>query len=162
MGATSPLGHGLGTDTNPASGNAFLCRGAQFEDNANNVQQFKAGQVVPMTALIPIPHVGPMNVSIVDTTTNKAISGPLISFDVYADESLAQVSYAPSVPLRRDVIRLIRENTQLPPNNTAFSVTMPNITAGACNVAGKCVLQWFWFGTNAKQTYESCVDFVMV
>jgi hypothetical protein len=23
------------------------------------------------------------------------------------------------------------------------------------------VLQWFWFGTAADQTYESCVDFVV-
>lgn len=104
------------------------------------MQQFKAGQVVDMTAIIPIPHAGPMNVSIVDTATNRALGAPLLSFDVYADESLAK----------------------LPPNNTAFSVTMPNVTAGACAAAGQCVLQWFWFGTNAKQTYESCVDFVMV
>lgn len=127
-------------DFPPPTGNAFLCRGAQFEDNANNVQQFKAGQVVQMKALIPIPHAGPMNVSVVSTATNAVIAGPLISFDVYADESLAA----------------------LPPNNTDFSVTMPNITAAACGQAGQCVLQWFWFGTNAKQTYESCVDFVMV
>ncbi|KAJ4414717.1 hypothetical protein N0V82_007769 [Gnomoniopsis sp. IMI 355080] len=120
--------------------NAFLCRGAQFEDNANNVQQFQAGQVVDMEAIIPIPHVGPMNVSIVKTATNTVLGSPLISFDVYADESLAA----------------------LPPNNTAFSVTMPNVTAGDCAVAGDCVLQWFWFGEKALQTYESCVDFVMV
>lgn len=100
-----------------------------------------------MTAIIPIPHAGPMNVSIVDTATNTVLSGPLISFDVYADESLAQ----------------------LPANNTQFSVTMPTTlqaaaanTTGACTQAGECVLQWFWFGTNAKQTYESCIDFVMV
>lgn len=104
------------------------------------MQQFKAGQVVNMKAILPIPHVGPMNVSIVDTATNTIVAGPLISFDVYADESLAA----------------------LPANNTDFSVTMPNVTAGACGVAGQCVMQWFWFGTNAKQTYESCVDFVMV
>lgn len=24
------------------------------------------------------------------------------------------------------------------------------------------VLQWFWFGTSADQTYESCVDMVVV
>lgn len=104
------------------------------------MQQFRAGQVVRMKAAIPIPHAGPMNVSIVNTSSNAAVGGPLLSFDVYADESLAA----------------------LPPNNTDFSVTMPNVTAGACAAAGECVLQWFWFGTNAKQTYESCVDFVMV
>lgn len=122
------------------TGNAFLCRGAQFEDNANNVQQFQAGQIVPMKAFIPIAHVGPMNVSIINAATNTVVAGPLISFDVYADDSLAA----------------------LPPNNTAFSVTMPSLKAGTCAVAGECVLQWFWFGSNAAQTYESCVDFVMV
>lgn len=122
-------------------GNLGLCRGAQFEDNANQVQQFAPGQVVDMEAIIPIPHAGPMNTSIVDTATNTAVGAPLISFDVYADESLAR----------------------LPANNTAFSVTMPtDLAAGQCAVAGECVLQWFWFGTNAQQTYESCVDFVMV
>ncbi|KAL1871897.1 hypothetical protein Daus18300_004531 [Diaporthe australafricana] len=121
--------------------NLGLCRGAVFEDNAEQVQQFTPGQVVDMTALIPIPHAGPMNTSIVDTATNTVVGAPLISFDVYADENLAQ----------------------LPANNTAFSVTMPaNLSATKCAVAGECVLQWFWFGTNAQQTYESCVDFVMV
>lgn len=104
------------------------------------MQQFTAGQVVKMKAILPIPHAGPMNVSIVDTATNTVVAGPLISFDVYADESLAA----------------------LPANNTDFSVTMPSVAAGTCAVAGECVVQWFWFGTNAKQTYESCVDFVMV
>lgn len=94
-----------------------------------------------MKAILPIPHVGPMNVSIVNTKTNTVLGAPLISFDVYADESLAT----------------------LPANNTDFSVTMPsNISNGTCGVAGQCVLQWFWFGTKAEQTYESCVDFVMV
>lgn len=121
--------------------NAFLCRGATFEDQpAESLQQFTAGQAVPMTAILPIPHAGPMNVSIIQTASNTVLSGPLISFDVYADESLAQ----------------------LPANNTDFSVTMPDDLGTACTQAGDCVLQWFWFGTNAKQTYESCVDFVMV
>jgi hypothetical protein len=105
------------------------------------VQQFTPGQVVAMEAILPIPHEGPMNTSIVDTATNTVIGQPLISFASYADEKLAE----------------------LPANNTNFSVTMPtNLTGNKCAVAGECVLQWFWFGTNAKQTYESCVDFVMV
>lgn len=81
-----------------------------------------------------------MNVSIVKTATNQVLGQPLIVFDSYADESLAT----------------------LPPNNTAFSVTMPtNLAATDCAVPDDCVLQWFWFGTGAQQTYESCVDFVM-
>jgi len=93
-----------------------------------------------MRAILPIPHEGPMNVSIIDTATNKAVGSPLIVFDSYADERLAT----------------------LPANNTNFDVTMPtSLPTGACTQPGQCVLQWFWFGTAAKQTYESCVDFVM-
>ncbi|KAI0125213.1 hypothetical protein BJ170DRAFT_636870 [Xylariales sp. AK1849] len=116
-----------------------LCRGATFADNADLVQTFTPGQVVQMEAIIPIPHEGPMNVSVVDTATNTVIGDPLIEFASYADESLAV----------------------LPANNTNFSVTIPELAAGQCTQAGACVLQWFWFGTAAKQTYESCVDFVM-
>ncbi len=84
-----------------------------------------------------------MNVSIVSTATNSilAAGANLIVFDSYADESLKV----------------------LPANNTAFSITIPsNLANNECTVAGDCVLQWFWFGTAAKQTYESCVDFVIV
>jgi hypothetical protein len=123
----------------PFPGKLDLCRGATFADNADLVHTFVAGQVVAMKANIPIPHEGPMNVSVVDTETNQVIGAPLITFASYADESLAT----------------------LPANNTAFSVTMPSLTAGQCSQAGRCVLQWFWFGTAAKQTYESCIDFVM-
>lgn len=81
-----------------------------------------------------------MNVSIIDTATNTAIGPPLIEFDSYADETLAQ----------------------LPANNTDFTVTMPtNLAADQCTQAGQCMMQWFWFGTKAQQTYESCIDFVM-
>ncbi|SPO07545.1 related to chitin binding protein [Cephalotrichum gorgonifer] len=119
--------------------NLFLCRGATFDDNQDLVQTFSAGDVIDMEAVLPIPHEGPANVSIVDTATNTVIGDPLIEFESYADENLPE----------------------LPANNTAFSVTFPRLPAGACTVAGECVLQWFWFGTGAQQTYESCVDFVV-
>ncbi|KAK0718000.1 hypothetical protein B0T26DRAFT_310140 [Lasiosphaeria miniovina] len=117
-----------------------LCRGAVFADNVNLVQQFTPGQVIALTAILPIPHEGPANVSIVQTATNTVLGQPLIVFDSYADEKLAV----------------------LPANNTAFSVTIPAAGLGnSCLTAGECVLQWFWFGTAAKQTYESCIDFVI-
>ncbi|KAM0283118.1 hypothetical protein ACHAQH_002598 [Verticillium albo-atrum] len=124
----------------PATCQLDLCRGATFADNTDRVQTFTAGEVVPITAELPIPHEGPCNVSLVDTATNTVIGQPLILFQTYADESLAQ----------------------LPANNTAFQVTMPQLPVGQCAQAGECTMQWFWFGTNAEQTYESCVDFVMV
>jgi hypothetical protein len=117
-----------------------LCRGATFADNAKNVQTYTPGQTINMKAVLPIPHEGPMNVSLIDTATNKAIGTPLISFKSYADENLAT----------------------LPANNTNFSFKMPsNLAAGQCAQAGQCTMQWFWVGTQAMQTYESCVDFVM-
>lgn len=78
------------------------------------------------------------------TSTNKIIGGILLFFNTYADERLAE----------------------LPANNTAFGVTLPTGAAGdevaqACRRPGDCVLQWWWFGTGAKQTYESCIDFVL-
>lgn len=119
--------------------NIFLCKGAQFEDNQNNVQEFAPGEQVDFAAELPIPHEGPANVSIIDMATNTIVGQPLLVFDSYADESLAQ----------------------LPANNTAFSVTMPEDLGTQCAQPGECALQWFWFGTNAQQTYENCVDFVM-
>ena len=119
--------------------NIGLCKGAQFADNQKNVQTFAPGQKVAFNAQLPIPHEGPCNVSIINTATNKAIGQPLLVFDSYADEKLAQ----------------------LPPNNTAFSVTMPQNLGAACQKPGECTMQWFWFGTSAQQTYENCVDFVM-
>ncbi|KAF2179486.1 hypothetical protein K469DRAFT_674017 [Zopfia rhizophila CBS 207.26] len=120
--------------------NTFLCKGQQFADNQANVQAFSAGQVVDFEVQLPIPHEGPCNVSIVDTATNTVVGDPLIEFASYADENLAV----------------------LPANNTQFSVQMPADLGGKCTVEGECVMQWFWFGTNAQQTYEDCVDFVMV
>ena len=113
-------------------GKLDLCRGAVFADNKSRVQTFRPGQVVPMTANISIPHEGPANVSIVNTATNKIVGNMLLVFDSYADEKLKV----------------------LPPNNTQFSVTLPTNLGKQCSVAGECVLQWFWFGTAAKQTYE--------
>ena len=103
------------------------------------MQTFTVGQVIDITAILPIPHEGPCNVSVVDLATNSVIGDPLILFDSYADENLAV----------------------LPANNTAFSVTLPQLAAGQCTAAGQCALQWFWFGTAAQQTYETCIDFVV-
>ncbi|KAK1831845.1 hypothetical protein QBC39DRAFT_243734, partial [Podospora conica] len=132
----------------PASAacNIGLCRGAQFADvPASHIQSYSPGQVVLVEVALTIPHLGPANLSIVETATNVIVGDILLFFDAYADESAAE----------------------LPGNNTAFGVTMPVGKKGEevvrrCGVAGQCVLQWWWLGTDAKQTYESCVDFVMV
>jgi hypothetical protein len=104
--------------------NVFLCKGLQFQDNVANVQAFQPGQVVNMLASIPIAHEGPMNVSIINTKTNKAIGGPLITFESYADESLPA----------------------LPANNTNFDVTIPTNLGNACSIPGVCVSHLHQFG----------------
>jgi hypothetical protein len=102
---------------NHSACNVFMCKGLQFADNAGNVQRFQPGQIVNMIASIPIPHEGPMNVSIINTKTNSAIGNPLISFVSYADESLPA----------------------LPANNTNFNVTIPATLGSVCSVVGTCV-----------------------
>ncbi|KAK0746754.1 hypothetical protein B0T18DRAFT_308912, partial [Schizothecium vesticola] len=132
------------TPASPAC-NIGLCRGAQFADvPAAHIQSYSPGQVVLVEVALTIPHLGPANLSIVETATNKVVGDILLFFDAYADEGV----------------------DELPGNNTAFGVTMPVGKKGEeavtrCGVAGQCVLQWWWLGTGAKQTYESCIDFVM-
>jgi len=40
-----------------------------------------------------------------------------------------------------------------------FNVTIPSTLGDKCGTAGKCAIQWYWYATKNKQTYESCVDF---
>ncbi|KAI1849776.1 hypothetical protein JX266_004725 [Neoarthrinium moseri] len=128
---------------NAALCNLWLCRGLQFADNAANVQKWTAGQSVNVKVRLTIPHTGNANVSVVDTKTNKIIGKPLVSWDKgYADE---KAFYAKTTP--KDQID--------------FNVTIPSDLGSQCASAGACVLQWWWYGTGAKQSYESCVDFTV-
>ncbi|EGO03922.1 hypothetical protein SERLA73DRAFT_175611 [Serpula lacrymans var. lacrymans S7.3] len=113
----------------------YLCKGLEYADNTNNVQQFTANQVVPIQIDLRAPHTGVANVSVVATASNSVIAGPLISFDP---------AYSTS--------------TAIPANQTSFSVTIPNLN-GQCATAGECVLQWWWDARSIDQTYMSCVDF---
>ena len=42
-----------------------------------------------------------------------------------------------------------------------FNITIPDTLSSACDVAGKCAIQWYWWASKNKQTYESCVDFYL-
>ncbi|KAF2102599.1 hypothetical protein NA57DRAFT_63492 [Rhizodiscina lignyota] len=117
------------SDFNAAKCELTLCKGYQFADNTANVQSFTAGQVVNLKAVVTAPHTGTMNVSVVDTTQNAVIGDPLIYFPVYASDA------AP-----------------IPPNSTAFSVTMPDVSS-QCGTAGVCALQWHWNAADVNQTY---------
>jgi hypothetical protein len=71
-------------DFHPASCDVSLCKSLQFDDNSANIQNFTAGQVVPIKVDIQAKHTGTANVSIVDTASNTMISKQLIYFPVYA------------------------------------------------------------------------------
>ncbi|ORY68417.1 uncharacterized protein BCR38DRAFT_481909 [Pseudomassariella vexata] len=123
--------------------NLWLCRGLQFGDNAANVQKFTPGQSVQVKIKLAIPHAGGANVSVVDTKKNAIIGKSLISWaSGYADE---QQFYSGKTP----------------EDQVDFNVTIPTDLGSACAEAGACVLQWWWYGTGARQTYESCVDFTV-
>lgn len=116
----------------------FFCRGLQLADNLDLVQTFPAGTIVPMTINIRVRHIGPANVSIVSTKTQALMGPALFSWPVFADPAAA---------------------ANPPANETSFSVTIPDL-GGQCAQLGACSLQWWWFGSQVKQTYESCIDFV--
>ncbi|KAI5863048.1 hypothetical protein GGS23DRAFT_50364 [Durotheca rogersii] len=124
--------------------NLWLCRGLQFGDNAANVQTYAPGQSVNVRVTLTIPHVGAANVSIVDTRSDTLVGpAPLLVWPSgYADE---RQFYA----------------RQTPANQTNFNVTIPQDLGGKCAVPGECVIQWWWYGTGARQTYESCIDFIV-
>lgn len=115
----------------------WLCKGFLLEDNPNLVQSYSLGETIDFEINIAAPHVGYANVSVVKTSTDTIIGSPLIEFQNYAD------------------------NAGIDPNNTAFSVTLPDNLDGDCTSAGDCVLQWFWDAPDIDQTYESCVDFTV-
>lgn len=126
------------TDYNAAECDIWLCKGYKLADNKDNIYSYTAGQTIDFKVDIRAPHTGVANVSVVDTATNTAIGDPLISWSVYASTA-----------------------TGVKPNETSFSVTMPNDLGSKCSTAGDCVLQWYWYAESIDQTYESCIDFTL-
>ena len=106
-------------DYNAAACNVWICKGYKYEDNTDKVQTYSVGDVVPMTFDIRAPHSGNANVSIV-TSAGEAASQPLISWDVFASNS---------VPVQTSQLQ--------------FSVTIPDV-GDACSTPGNCVIQHFW------------------
>jgi hypothetical protein len=104
-------------DFDPASCDVSLCKGLKFDDNTANIQNFTAGQVVPIKIEIQAKHTGTANVSIVDTASNTMISQQLVFFPVYASTA-----------------------TDIPKNQTQFNITMPDVSS-QCVTAGACVVQ---------------------
>ncbi|KAJ5184435.1 Chitin-binding domain 3 [Penicillium cf. griseofulvum] len=126
------------SDYHDAACDIWLCKGYKFADNKDNVYSYKAGQKIDFTVDIRAPHTGVANVSVVDTSSNTVIGAPLISWPVYASVA-----------------------TGVKPDETSFSITMPDNLQDQCATAGDCVLQWYWYAQSIDQTYESCVDFTL-
>ncbi|KAG0158589.1 hypothetical protein PDIDSM_6104 [Penicillium digitatum] len=116
-------------DYNAAECDIWLCKGYKFDDNKDNVHSYKAGETVDFQVDIRAPHTGVANVSIVSTAFNKVIGTPLIYWDVYASTA-----------------------TGVKPNQTSFSITIPEDIGSQCATANDCVLQWYWYAESIDQT----------
>ncbi|KAJ7366121.1 hypothetical protein DFH08DRAFT_948172 [Mycena albidolilacea] len=126
-----------GPTYNATACHLFFCRGYQFEDNVNNTRVYAPGTSVPFHVDMEAHHTGFANVSVVNLATQTPIAR-LFTWPVYANDSLGPVDW--------------------PKNETDFTVVVPNLGT-QCAKAGQCAIQWWWWGVQVKQTYESCVDF---
>ncbi|KAK7456616.1 hypothetical protein CaCOL14_010519 [Colletotrichum acutatum] len=116
--------------------NLFQCRGYQYEDNEDNVRVVKAGEVIPFHIDLVAGHrPGHANVSVIDLANNTIIGEPLISWSDWPTTDPDPLA------------------------DTDWNITIPDTLASACDVGGKCAIQWFWYAETNKQTYESCIDF---
>ncbi|TDZ60860.1 hypothetical protein CTRI78_v004590 [Colletotrichum trifolii] len=119
--------------------NIFLCRGYQFEDNAEYVRNVTAGEVIPFHIDLVAGHrPGHANISVIDLANNTIIDEPLLTWADWPTENPDPLA------------------------DTDFNITIPDTLAEACDVGGKCAIQWFWYAETNKQTYESCIDFAIV
>ncbi|KAI9162831.1 hypothetical protein HJFPF1_04424 [Paramyrothecium foliicola] len=111
---------------------AYLCRGYQFNDNKSNAKPLSAGDVLDFQIdLIAGHRPGYANVSVVDTTTNAVIGEPLKTWAEWPMSGLE------------------------PQDDTEFNITIPDGLESSCNVAGKCVIQWYWYAIKNVQTNEA-------
>lgn len=121
-----------------------LCRGMVFEDQPTaNVQAVAPGDSMTMQVDCTIPHGGPTNVTLVDTTVGG--TGEVIGDDLAFFEDFCPTSGV------------------TPADQSNLEFTLPNAaTVGnRCQQAGDCVVQLFWATPDASQTYYYCVDVEM-
>jgi len=121
-----------------------LCRGMLFSDQpASNVQTVTPSENMEMSVDCTIPHGGPANVSLVDTTAGG--SGAVIGSFLKTFSDFCPTS-GPT-----------------PADQTALQYTLPDAaTIGSkCQTAGDCVVQLFWATPDFSQNYYYCVDVVM-
>lgn len=102
----------------------------KFDDNADNVQTYTAGQEVDLNFAIRAPHSGYANVSIVDTATNSIIASDLKKWDEYALTSRPSVASesvcVPSTPNTHLNTNPLHSNSPSPsPTTSAASALLP-------------------------------------
>ncbi|KAJ7251295.1 hypothetical protein C8J57DRAFT_1352642 [Mycena rebaudengoi] len=121
-----------------------MCRGMLFSDQpASNVQTVKPNQAMEMSIDCTIPHGGPANVSLIDTTGGGAgefIGSFLKTFDDFCPTS---------------------GETPADQTNLQFNLPSAGDIGSRCQNAGDCVVQLFWATPDFTQNYYYCVDVVM-
>ncbi|KAH7100414.1 hypothetical protein BKA62DRAFT_620075 [Auriculariales sp. MPI-PUGE-AT-0066] len=118
-----------------------LCRGMLFEDQpAASIQSVAPGQELSMAVDCTIPHGGPANVSLLDTTgggTGRVVGSFLKSFDDFCPTS-------GTIPADQ--------------SNLTFSLPSAAEIGSACQNPGDCVVQLFWATPDFSQNYYYCLD----
>lgn len=126
-------------DYNAKTCHLWKCKGMKYADNTANVQQYTAGQTVPLNFQIVAPHSGYANVSIIDLTGDGGkVLAQLKSWKQYA---------LTSIPIKESWEK--------------FSVKMPSSLESQCAKPGQCAIQMYWNAPSIDQTYESCIDFTL-
>jgi len=139
-----PTGHIEEQEPVNAGCDLTLCRGMLFEDQpSSNVLTVKPSQNMAMSVDCTIPHGGPANVSLIDTTTGGSgsfIGGFLATFDDFCPTS-----------------------GQTPADQSNLQYTLPDAATigNKCQNAGDCVVQLFWATPDFSQNYYYCNDVVM-
>jgi len=139
-----PTGHIEEQEPVNAGCDLTLCRGMLFSDQpANNVLTVQASQAMAMDIDCTIPHGGPANVSLIDTTvggSGKFIGSFLSTFDDFCPTT------GPA-----------------PADQTNLQYTLPDAATigNKCQTPGDCVVQLFWATPDFSQNYYYCVDVVM-
>lgn len=141
---SDPTGHIEDQEPVTAGCELTLCRGMLFEDQAAaNVQEVAPGDSMTMEVDCTIPHGGPANVSLIDTTgggVGEVIGTDLATFDDFCPTTGA---------------------TPANQSNLQFDLPTAKQVGTKCQAAGDCVVQLFWATPDGTQNYYYCVDVAM-
>ncbi|KAK7064235.1 chitin binding protein [Favolaschia claudopus] len=139
-----PTGHIEEQEPVNAGCDLTLCRGMLLKDQpSSNILKVQPLQKMSMSIDCTVPHGGPANVSLVDTTTGGSgsiIGGFLKTFD----------NFCPT-------------DGPAPADQTNLQYALPDAkTIGnKCQNPGDCVVQLFWATPDFSQNYYYCHDIVM-